>query len=233
MEWRKALYEPMGEIAELLIHIGRPEYRRGAPARHGQRRCEVSRGTPPHGLSPQRGACAEPAYKISRRFRTLTAFAQAVAAQQEDLGVLYQPVRDARGDGRIKEDVAPALASVLTNVALQRIPRVFHLSFAPRNLPIRCHRVSLATGLQHSTREWLDVIRLRRRADEEGRAFFYTGDFSGKTLPRRLLQFRAYPLLQKGLDSMSGFGACEAGEGRHLACPDFPPPAARLGGDVP
>ena len=34
-------------------------------------------------------------------------FAEAVAAEQEDLGVLDQPVGDGGGDGRVEEDVAP------------------------------------------------------------------------------------------------------------------------------
>ena len=37
----------------------------------------------------------------------LVGLAQAVAAEQEDLGVFDQPVGDGGGDGRIEEDVAP------------------------------------------------------------------------------------------------------------------------------
>ena len=34
-------------------------------------------------------------------------FTEAIAAEQEDLGVLDEPVGDRRGDGRIEENVAP------------------------------------------------------------------------------------------------------------------------------
>jgi hypothetical protein len=37
----------------------------------------------------------------------LICFAEAVAAEQEDLGVLNQPVGDSSGDGGVVEDVAP------------------------------------------------------------------------------------------------------------------------------
>ena len=37
----------------------------------------------------------------------LLGFAEAVAAEQEDLGVLDQAVGDRRGDGGVEEDVAP------------------------------------------------------------------------------------------------------------------------------
>ena len=43
---------------------------------------------------------------LGRRIRIL-GLAQAVAAQQEDLGVLHQPVGDGGGDGGVEEDVAP------------------------------------------------------------------------------------------------------------------------------
>src|SRR5712692_8441581 len=73
-----------------------------------QRRCGVSRRTPPSGLSSQRGAWSEPALRfLSRRIGILVGLPQAVAAQQEDLGVFYQAVGDGGGDGRIEEDVAP------------------------------------------------------------------------------------------------------------------------------
>lgn len=41
-----------------------------------------------------------------RRIGVLIQFAKTIAAQQEDLGVLHQPVGDRSGDGRIEEDVA-------------------------------------------------------------------------------------------------------------------------------
>ena len=44
---------------------------------------------------------------LSRRCRSGFGFAEAVAAEQEDLGVLDQPIHDGRGDGGVVEDVAP------------------------------------------------------------------------------------------------------------------------------
>jgi hypothetical protein len=81
---------------------------RGTPAPPRQRRCGVSRRTPPTGLSSQRGAWPGPALGFfGRRNRILIGLTQAVAAQQEDLGVFHQTVGDGGGDGRVEEDVAP------------------------------------------------------------------------------------------------------------------------------
>ena len=44
---------------------------------------------------------------LGRRIGIFVGFAQTIASQQEDLGVLDEPVGDGGGDGRIKEDVAP------------------------------------------------------------------------------------------------------------------------------
>jgi hypothetical protein len=44
---------------------------------------------------------------LFRRIGVSAGLAQTVAAQQEDLGVLDQPIGNRSGDGRIKEDVAP------------------------------------------------------------------------------------------------------------------------------
>ena len=44
---------------------------------------------------------------FGRRIGSLIGFAQAVAAEQEDLGVFHQAVGDSGGDGGIEEDVAP------------------------------------------------------------------------------------------------------------------------------
>src|SRR5580765_7433428 len=72
-----------------------------------QRRCGVSRRTPPSGLSSQRGASSEPALGLLGRRIGVFGLTQTVAAQQEDLGVFYQAVGDSRGDGRIEKDVSP------------------------------------------------------------------------------------------------------------------------------
>src|SRR5262245_32109201 len=72
-----------------------------------QRRCGVSRRTPPTGLSSQRGASPEPVLLLFGRRIGALGLAKAGTAQQEDLGVLHQPIGDCRGNGRIKEDVAP------------------------------------------------------------------------------------------------------------------------------
>src|SRR5271170_3351786 len=58
------------------------------------------------GISPQRGACLEPAKLLGWRIRIL-GFTEAIAAEQEDLGVLDEAVGDGRGDGGIEENVAP------------------------------------------------------------------------------------------------------------------------------
>ena len=44
---------------------------------------------------------------LGRRIGIFIRFAQTIAAQQEDFGVLHEPVGDGGGDRRIKEDVAP------------------------------------------------------------------------------------------------------------------------------
>ena len=43
---------------------------------------------------------------LGRRIRIL-GLAQAISAQQEDFGILHEPVSDGGGDGRVEEDVAP------------------------------------------------------------------------------------------------------------------------------
>jgi len=43
---------------------------------------------------------------LGRRIRSF-GLAQAVTTQQEDFGILYEPVGDSGGDGRVEEDVAP------------------------------------------------------------------------------------------------------------------------------
>src|ERR1022692_3556821 len=58
------------------------------------------------GISPQRGAGSEPAQLLGWRIRIL-GLTEAVAPEQEDLGVLDEAVGDRRGDGRIEEYVAP------------------------------------------------------------------------------------------------------------------------------
>ena len=45
---------------------------------------------------------------VSKRIGILVGFAQAIPAEQENLGVFDEPVGYGSGDGRIKEDVAPA-----------------------------------------------------------------------------------------------------------------------------
>ena len=60
------------------------------------------------GISSQRGACSLPAELIRRPADLDTvAFAEALAAEQEDLGVFHQAVGDGGGDGGVVEDVAP------------------------------------------------------------------------------------------------------------------------------
>jgi hypothetical protein len=44
---------------------------------------------------------------LFRRGGVLAGLAQTIATQQEDLGVLHQAVGDGRGNGGVKEDVAP------------------------------------------------------------------------------------------------------------------------------
>src|SRR6266849_6349290 len=51
-------------------------------------------------------ACCRPLFG-GRRIRISVAFAKAVATEQEDLGVLDQPVGDGGSNGGVVEDVAP------------------------------------------------------------------------------------------------------------------------------
>ena len=44
---------------------------------------------------------------LSRRKRIFGGLAEAITAQKEDLGVLYQAVGDGRGDGGVVENIAP------------------------------------------------------------------------------------------------------------------------------
>ena len=43
---------------------------------------------------------------LGRRIGML-GFAKTIATQQEDFGILHEPVRDGGGDGRVEENVAP------------------------------------------------------------------------------------------------------------------------------
>src|SRR5215510_15588700 len=63
-----------------------------------QRRCGVSRRTPPTGLSSQRGASSVPALGFLGRRCGSFGLAQTVATQQEDLGVFHQAVSDGGRD---------------------------------------------------------------------------------------------------------------------------------------
>src|SRR5450755_2403041 len=77
---------------------------------------------PPAWVAPLRGYPADssgPGYRHSAaldrsqrkllgwRIRILVGFTEAIAPEQEDLGVLDEAVGDRRGDGRIEENVAP------------------------------------------------------------------------------------------------------------------------------
>jgi hypothetical protein len=69
---------------------------------------KVIRRTPPARNIAQSGACLLPAELLSdRRMWSSVAFAKAVAAQQEDLGVLDETVRNRCGDGGVVKDIAP------------------------------------------------------------------------------------------------------------------------------
>jgi hypothetical protein len=59
------------------------------------------------GLSSQRGASSEPALGFFGWRIGILGLAQTLAAQQEDLGVFHQAVRDRGGDRGVEEDVAP------------------------------------------------------------------------------------------------------------------------------
>ena len=63
--------------------------------------------TPRRRLSSQLGACWFASLFGSWRIGISIAFAEAVAAEQEDLGVFDQAIGDGSGDGGVVEDVAP------------------------------------------------------------------------------------------------------------------------------
>ena len=60
-----------------------------------------------YGISPQRGACTLPEDGLLFRRTGFAGFAQAVAAEQEDFGILDQAVRNRCSDGGVEQDIAP------------------------------------------------------------------------------------------------------------------------------
>jgi len=95
-------------IGAEVEHVRRGRKRAGAeaPARLVSAVEGLPGGLLRPGISPQRGACLEPAKLLGWRIRVL-GLTEAIAAEQEDLGVLDEAVGDRRGDGRIEENVAP------------------------------------------------------------------------------------------------------------------------------
>ena len=95
-------------IGAEVEHVRRGRKRAGAeaPARLVSAVEGLPGGLLRPGISPQRGACLEPARLRGWRIRIL-GLAEAITAEQEDLGVLDEAVGDRRGDGRIEENVAP------------------------------------------------------------------------------------------------------------------------------
>ena len=94
----------------LKLNIGRDENQRAgvmAPARIGSAVEGLSGGLLRPGISPQRGACLQPAQLLGRRIWDLVGLAKTVATEQEYLGVLDEPVGDGSGDGGVEQDVAP------------------------------------------------------------------------------------------------------------------------------
>src|SRR6202162_1849453 len=79
----------------------------GTPARLGSAVVELAGGLLRPGYHHSAARHRSRLRFLSRRIGTLVVLAQAVAAQQEDLGVLHQPVGNGGRDGRIEEDVAP------------------------------------------------------------------------------------------------------------------------------
>src|SRR6476646_3830066 len=78
-----------------------------APARLGSAVEGLPGGLLRPGISPQRGACLLPAELLGRRIRVLIRLTNAIAAEQEDLGVLYEAVRDRGGNRGVVQDVSP------------------------------------------------------------------------------------------------------------------------------
>ena len=69
---------------------------------------KVIRRTPPARNIAQSGACLLPTGLLTgRRMWISAAFAKTVPAQQKDLGVLDETVRNGRGDGGVVKDAAP------------------------------------------------------------------------------------------------------------------------------
>ena len=94
--------------AEVEHGVERSVGREQCSRAHGQLRCGVSRPAPRRGLSSQRGACLLPDSLFGRRrIGIAIAFAEAVAAEQKDFGILHQTIGDGRRDGGVVEDVAP------------------------------------------------------------------------------------------------------------------------------
>ena len=68
----------------------------------------VTRRTPPARDIAQSGACLLPAGLLTGwRMWIFIVFAQAVATQQKDFGVLDDTIGDGSGDSGVVEDVAP------------------------------------------------------------------------------------------------------------------------------
>jgi hypothetical protein len=77
-----------------------------------------ARRTPPTGYRTARRLIEAGGELLFRRIRVPASFTQAVAAQQEDFGVLHEPVGDSRRDGRVEQDVAPVVAVIWTQIFL-------------------------------------------------------------------------------------------------------------------
>ena len=96
----------IGAEVEHCVRRGRKRAGAEAPARLVSAVEGLPGGLLRPGISPQRGACLEPAKLLGWRIRIL-GLTEAIAPKQEDLGVLDEAVGDRRGDGRIEENVAP------------------------------------------------------------------------------------------------------------------------------
>ena len=107
----------------LKLNIGGDENERAgvkAPARIGSAVEGLSGGLLRPGISPQRGACLQPAQLLGRRIGDFVGFAQTVTAEQEDLGVLDEPVGDGGSDGGVEKDVAQSENGVLVVMIVER-----------------------------------------------------------------------------------------------------------------
>jgi hypothetical protein len=105
----RRIIRPRDQNEVIGAEVEHGERRAGAinPRPPQQRRCGVSRRTPPAGLSSQRGASSVPALGFLSRRIGIFGFAQTFATQQEDLGVFHQTVSDRGGDRGVEEDVPP------------------------------------------------------------------------------------------------------------------------------